>query len=86
MSNRITNYINETFVKLARTPVVKSFVKEAKRVGYSVEVGRMGDDGKGQIYYYKVTDGENLVFKAMMVQRMVWGMTFSKKYWQEPAV
>lgn len=86
MSNRITNHINNTFVKLAQTPVVKSFVKEAKRVGYAVEVGRLGEDGKGQIYYYKVTDNGELVFKAMMVQPRVWGMTFSKLYWQEPAV
>ena len=80
----MNNTTTETFVKLAQTPVVKSFVKEAKNVGYAVEVGRWGEDNKGQIYYYKVLDGENLVFKAMMVRPKMWAMTFGKKYFIEP--
>lgn len=74
------------FVRLAQTPAVKDFVKSAKNAGYTVEIGRFGENGKGQIYFYEVKDGTNLVFKATMVQRGVWGMTFSTAYWQEPNV
>lgn len=70
------------FIRLAQTPAVKDFVKSAKNAGYAVEIGRFGGD-KGQIYYYEVKDGNNLVFKATMVQKNVWGMKFSKTYFQE---
>ncbi len=75
-----------TFTRLAQTPTVKGMVKDAKKAGYAVEIGRFGADGKGEIYYYKITDGTDLVFKATMVQRGVWGMTFSTNYFQEPTM
>ena len=80
------NETHSTFVRLAQTPTVKALVKDAKAAGYSVEIGRFGENGKGQIYFYEVKDGANLVFKATMVQRGVWGMKFSTAYWQEPNV
>lgn len=73
------------FVRLAQTPAVKDFVKDAKNAGYTVEIGRFGGD-KGQIYYYNVTDSGNFVFKATMVHKNVWGMKFSKTYFQEPSL
>ena len=86
MMTTTQNKTRSTFTRLAQTPTVKGMVKDAKKAGYAVEVGRFGADGKGEIYYYKITDGADLVFKATMVQRGVWGMTFSTSYFQEPTL
>jgi hypothetical protein len=86
MTNTQTASAVSHFVRLAQTPIVKDFVKRAKNAGYTVEIGRFGENGKGQIYYYEAKDGANLVFKATMVQRGVWGMKFSTAYWQEPTI
>jgi len=86
MMTTTQNKTRSTFTRLAHTPTVKGMVKDAKKVGYAVEIGRFGADGKGEIYFYKITDGADLVFKATMVQRGVWGMTFSTSYFQEPTM
>jgi hypothetical protein len=82
----IKNRINNTFIKLSQTKGVKDLVKEAKRVKYKVKTDSGDDFGKGDIWRYEVTDEGNLVFKAMLVRPNIWAVTFSKDYWQEPAV
>lgn len=75
------------FTRLCDTKSVKSLVKEAKAVGYSVDTKSGDDFGNGGVWGYEVRDPSHensLVFKAIMVKQGVWGTTFSKVYWQEP--
>lgn len=68
-----------TFPKIADYATVKAFVKEAGRVGYSVDVRKMGRTP----FSITVKDGEALVFKAVNMGR-IWAMTFSTAYFEEP--
>lgn len=77
------------FRRICSTNFVKNLVKEAKRVGYTVDVFRNGDMNKGSVYGYQVFDpthDNSLVFKAIAIRPDNWGTTFSKVYWQEPTV
>ena len=67
-----------TFIKLVRTADLNALVKEARRVKYLVE----RDDISVTVHDDEAPHA--LVFKAIQVQRGIWGTTFSKDYWQEP--
>jgi hypothetical protein len=67
-----------TFTRVCQQDHVKALVKEAKRVGYTIEKNS---------YSYKVYDPTKegaLVFRAVLMGRNVWGITYSRLYWQEP--
>jgi hypothetical protein len=68
----------ETFIKLCSPKFVNDLLKEAKRVKYLIEKDDMS---------FKVLDDEtnDLVFKGIRMNRSFYGVTFSKKYWVEPA-
>jgi hypothetical protein len=75
--------VRSTFIRFLTTKYVKSLVKEAKRVKYTVGISRDGDN----VYLYEVFDPEHsnsLVFKAVAMRPNYWATTFSKVYWQEP--
>jgi hypothetical protein len=77
--------VRSTFIRFLTTKYVKSLVKEAKRVKYTVGISREGDN----VYLYEVFDPEHnnsLVFKSVAMRPNYWATTFSKVYWQEPAV
>ena len=75
----------KSFTRVLDNAGIKSFVKEAKRVGYNVEVWRFDDTGKsGPIYGYEVKDGDALVFKSMKMRPGIWATTFSTLYWKDP--
>ena len=67
------------FSKLIAHFDFKSLLKEAKRVGY-VREGEMNsfitikDDVTGE-----------MVFRGLKMNKVNWMVTFSTKYWQEPA-
>jgi len=72
-----------TFIRFLDTKYVKSLVKEAKRVKYTVNISRDGDN----VYLYEVFDpshSNSIVFKAVAIRPNYWATTFSKVYWQEP--
>ena len=66
-----------SFIRLCRTPYVNNLIKEAKRVKYLVT--RDAD------FWVEVRDDANnaLVFKAVQMQKGIWGVTFSTTYWNE---
>ena len=71
--------VRGTFIRMCRAEYVKGLVKEAKRVKYTIT--RDAD------WWVEVTDPDHdnsLVFKAVQMQPRIWGVTFSKVYWQEP--
>jgi hypothetical protein len=75
--------VRSTFIRFLDTKYVKNLVKEAKRVKYTVNISRNGDN----VYLYEVFDPEHsnsLVFKSVAMRPNYWATTFSKVYWQEP--
>ena len=81
--------VRSTFTRVCSTSFIKNLVKDAKRVGYAVNILRNSDMNKGPVYGYQVFDpshDNSLVFKAIAVRPDTWGTTFSKVYWQEPTV
>jgi hypothetical protein len=79
--------VRSTFIRFLTTKYVKSLVKEAKRVKYTVGISRDSESSKGNIYLYEVFDPEHnnsLVFKSIAMRPNYWATTFSKVYWQEP--
>lgn len=73
-----------TFIRFLDTKYIKNLIKEAKRVKYTVNISRDGDN----VYLYEVFDPEHnnsVVFKSVAMRPNYWATTFSKVYWQEPA-
>jgi hypothetical protein len=76
--------VRSTFIRFLDTKYVKSLIKEAKNVKYTVNILR----DPMSIYFYEVYDpthNNSLVFKAVAIRENYWATTFSKVYWQEPA-
>jgi hypothetical protein len=72
-----------TFIRFLDTKYIKNLIKEAKRVKYTVNISRNGDN----VYLYEVFDPEHnnsVVFKSVAMRPNYWATTFSKVYWQEP--
>ena len=74
--------MNNTYMRVLGTKEVNALVKEAKRVKYIVNESR---DFRSHV---EILDDSNnaLVFKAFRWNRRTWHVTFSKDYWQSPAV
>jgi hypothetical protein len=68
------------FSKVITHPFFKDLLKEAKRVGY-VREGKMND-------FITIKDDESgeMVFRGLKMNKVNWMVTFSLKYWQEPAM
>jgi len=71
------NMNKDTFIKLMSPQTVKTYLKEAKRVGYLITKDDMS---------FKVLDDEtnDLVFKGIRMNRTFYAVTFNKMYWVEP--
>jgi len=83
MNTSTTAPVRSTFIRFLDTKYVKSLIKEAKRVKYTVGISRDCDT----VYLYEVFDPEHnnsLVFKSVAIRPNYWATTFSKVYWQEP--
>ena len=69
-----------TFIRIADKKKVNALIKEAKRVGYTVE--KSGD------FSAKITDPDNagaLVLKAVNMGNC-WSISYATAYWGEPEV
>lgn len=72
-----------TFTRICTPKVISAYVKEAKRVGYTVNSSMMS---ARNAFSHKVSDPENaeaLVFRAVQVRPGVWCATFSTVYFQD---
>jgi len=72
----------KSFIRLGDKKKVIALIKEAKRVGYTVDENKI----EGRLFNVTVTDPENnndLVFKSVNVRPGMWGTTYSTKYWVE---
>lgn len=81
----IENNVKTTFIRMTTTKAMKALVKQLADAGYVVEAERMSDiDDAGPVCFYKVSDGEALVAKGVMMRQNVWAVTMSNKYFVEP--
>jgi len=74
-----------SFIRIGDKAKVLELVKEAKRVGYDVEIKKLGREA----YSYVVTDpgiGNDEVFHSTNVRPGLWATSYSLKYWQEPTL
>jgi hypothetical protein len=74
----MNNEPRKTFIKIYAAKALTPLIKEARRVKYTVTKTDL---------IATVTDPENndaLVFKAVLVNRALWGVTFSTAYWNDP--
>ena len=60
--------------------IFKDLLKEAKRVGY-VREGKMNE-----LITIKDDETSEMVFRGLKMDSQNWLVTFSTKYWQEPAM
>jgi hypothetical protein len=70
----MNNEPRKTFIKIYAAKALTPLIKEARRVKYTVTKTDL---------IATVTDPENdnaLVFKAVLVNRAMWGVTFSEEY------
>jgi hypothetical protein len=67
----------DCFTKIGKVPVVKDYIKEAKRVQYIIEQDDMG-------FYINDDQSGDLVMSGIMVNHGLYAISFSKNYWQEP--
>jgi len=88
MMNKTTNNKkHEFFPKMMTTQVLKPYLKEAKRVGYTIE-GSIRDG-----FISVITDecekhpaGEVVMRGVKKPYANVWIMGFNKQYWEEPTL
>ena len=79
--------MENTFIKLMTLEALRPYIKETKRVGYTIE----GSVKSGK---FKILTDEceshpagEMVFKGIRHPfNGAWLMTFSKAYWQEPTL
>ena len=67
----------DTFIRLMSPQTVKTYLKEAKRVGYLITKDDMS-------FVVKDDETNDMVFKGIRMNRTFYGVTFNKMYWVEP--
>ena len=79
--------MENTFIKLMTLEALRPYIKEAKRVGYTIEGSVKSGKFKILTDECESHPANEMVFKGIRHPfNGAWLMTFSKAYWQEPTL